>query len=561
MLIEAIRALAADDADRARELNGVGFSQADTSFGHELIYVHNNGILPEERWGPALRRAAWVMLRKYTNQLADKGIDFNAIPEPPAVPEEQWRGVRAEYLNGRRQRRMNERAQARAQKRAEQIAEARRIEYRGGVFEVHFPYNQADVALVRALPRRRFDGFGRFWVANDVPENAAGLRALIGEHDFRFGDGVIERVEALGQVAEDPDAMARAAEQVANARRVEFVPGRGFLIHFPYDNADLERVRALPQRRFDGGDKVWIAIDRPENALGVRALIEQHGFRAFPGVIERLNTLAQSIEEAEDQSRLLHEAARRVDVDFPIEGLARELTPQHRTAALYAVLAEQSVIADDDPEDLGELDGVIAALQACQAFPAVVVAAPHEMAHWRDSILALLPQIENDLELVASRNGDRLPMARVYVCSNAVVASRLDDLKALAPAAVIVDRAQEYANRKAARTKAVQELSRLAPMRIGRLASGIPRKPEELTGALDTVGLLDKAGGLWEFVNKYCFVKRHRFGIEINGYRDEELMLEDLASIGLIRRTAEQLRQMANAVVKTPGRDHSPRQI
>lgn len=80
-------------------------------------------------------------------------------------------------------------------------------------------------------------------------------------------------------------------------------------------------------------------------------------------------------------------------------------------------------------------------------------------------------------------------------------------------------------------------------------------------GALDTVGLLDKAGGLWEFVNKHCFVKRHRFGIEINGYRDEELMLEDLASIGLIRRTAEQLRQMANAVVKTPGRDHSPRQI
>lgn len=60
-----IIALAGNDTDRARCLNGVGFGKFDGDFGHSLAgNLRNYGRLSDKQWAAALRLA-----RKYRRQL------------------------------------------------------------------------------------------------------------------------------------------------------------------------------------------------------------------------------------------------------------------------------------------------------------------------------------------------------------------------------------------------------------------------------------------------------------------------------------------------------------
>lgn len=60
---EALRRLAADDPDHAREKNDVGFNGRDGEFGHSLAEQLARG-LTDKQWSAAIR-----MLRKYHRQV------------------------------------------------------------------------------------------------------------------------------------------------------------------------------------------------------------------------------------------------------------------------------------------------------------------------------------------------------------------------------------------------------------------------------------------------------------------------------------------------------------
>jgi hypothetical protein len=65
--LAGLEAVAAQDADRAREENGVGFSKVDGEFGHSLVRQHRmDGLLSAKQWPAAVRLA-----RKYRRQIAE----------------------------------------------------------------------------------------------------------------------------------------------------------------------------------------------------------------------------------------------------------------------------------------------------------------------------------------------------------------------------------------------------------------------------------------------------------------------------------------------------------
>lgn len=167
-LQRALRHLADLDFDRARQQNGIGFSAIDGDFGHRLATI------PDERMSPKQKRAAWTMLRKYRGQLADAGIDFDAIPEPPIVTEEVQRTYEESRHVGKRIIRPN--------------ASAPFVQF-------VFPYDRAFIAEFRMT----FDGLR--WLPDlkrwqmRLPNTPEGYRRLLdwaGQKGFTLADDLRE---------------------------------------------------------------------------------------------------------------------------------------------------------------------------------------------------------------------------------------------------------------------------------------------------------------------------------------------------------------------------------
>jgi SWI/SNF-related matrix-associated actin-dependent regulator of chromatin subfamily A-like protein 1 len=82
LLETAIKALASVNQDWASVRNDIGYNKMDSGLGNKLATI------PEEKWTPRQRMAAYYLLRKYRNQLMTVfGINYDEIerPETPIV--------------------------------------------------------------------------------------------------------------------------------------------------------------------------------------------------------------------------------------------------------------------------------------------------------------------------------------------------------------------------------------------------------------------------------------------------------------------------------------------
>lgn len=524
MLREAARALAAEDQDRARDLNDRGYSQADTYFGHELAEM------PADDWTPAVSRAAWEMLAKYAVQLSDHGIDFDAIPVPADPGEEATRNGRRALVGARRDRREGERQAERERLRAEEIERGRVITWIQGVgFQIRFPpfgqHFRDDLVTVRALPRRRFvQGDDPHWSALDSAENHRGITALIQEHGFGAEQPVLDR---LGALAEAAGALADVP-----ARRIELSDEHGLVFHFPYHPPTFNTLRALPGfGRHPADPQLWCAPATPAVYGRLQELIDDHGFVADPGIGDRVN-------ELQEEAQLLEVAATRVDVEFPIPGLSDAIAPHQRSAAAYATVARRCLFADD--MGTGNREAALAALQASRAYPAVIMAPSAGVGAWEKSITELLPDMGR-VQVIRGDVGRLDDGVDIFIVTYRSLGVNLDRLRRVKPAAVVADTADVFASRKSKRRKAGLELAGPAEARLGILPNIWGRKPEEVLGALEVTGIIDHFGGYWPFVHRYCEVERGPFGPAIVGWAEGHDLEGDLRKVGLIRRDTEDL--------------------
>jgi len=76
----ALRQLAADDPDRAGEVNGVGFNGRDGEFGHSLAQQlrDRNGRLSDKQWAAAIRlcKKYWRQVGKCPEDKPIENVDF-----------------------------------------------------------------------------------------------------------------------------------------------------------------------------------------------------------------------------------------------------------------------------------------------------------------------------------------------------------------------------------------------------------------------------------------------------------------------------------------------------
>jgi hypothetical protein len=248
----AVREIASR-CDGAETQDGVGFNGTDSHFGKAIAN------LPDSAWTPGLARQAWDMLHKYKGQLAEYGVDYDALPVPDAPPTRDYAAV---DLDGDR-------------------------------LVFRFPYNPSvSDTLKRTVPKIRWNPPTKTWSA------PATLDAVKAAKDAGF---------VVTEAAET--AAAKPQEDKPNGT-VKVVDGR-IRIAFDYDGRLVSAVKGLPGRSFDGPSKSWLVPLSARDA--VLAFAWEYRFTVDPSVTAISDdTVAESGRPLVD----LHRGGFKVTFDY-----------------------------------------------------------------------------------------------------------------------------------------------------------------------------------------------------------------------------------------------------
>jgi SWI/SNF-related matrix-associated actin-dependent regulator 1 of chromatin subfamily A len=472
------QALAASDGDYAQEQNGVGFSQADTYFGHELAAT------PAALWPEDVVIAGIGMLRHYRSQL-DGIVDTSRWPSITRAGDRTLNRIGAE----------------------------------GDRFMFHFRYDPDLVDAVKRLPGRRYNAAERVWTAgagaHDVIESWAsdhgfvllddaadliercaagkveddaayagrGRLVLVDDHHvaFEFPGYDADAVEAVKQLPERrwdstskrwliPTPYASAAEKVAANLGVAVDPsvvaldspdidpddtamrvatrGASLLLNFPFDPTMNKRVKQLPGAKWSMQERGWLVdclggLELAELMTHVQQVITEDS--AAGALLARAN---------EALARVAHSSAE--DADYDVAGLGGELRSYQRASLSYFAKDPRGFIADE--MGTGKTIQALALLEDHDAFPAVIVVPAVVRVNWQREAERWLPHRSIGFALgQAARPRDVVP--DITIISYAVLSHWVDTLVAEGPPKGAVFDESHYCAKRNIRTTAAQRLT------------------------------------------------------------------------------------------------------
>jgi hypothetical protein len=411
----------------------------------------------------------------------------------------------------------------------------------GRIVVLAFPYDPVVVGAVRGIPGRRFDWDAREWwaVVDDwvgvhvadvlarFPELTAtddasawlkGVqRTWIGRvrtvrHDgrgwwlleTRAGEvpeelGAIEVGEQLlaPMTAEAADALrqlrsarldpaAQRCLQIVELGRtpaparldwVSGVDGEALRLEVLWDPAAGEAFDALP-----GASGRRVALD-PWLVEPLDAFLGLHEVEVTPAAEPVLEALRTEHDEAMEAVR----RSRATEAE-PIEGLTLggTLEPFQWAGVRYVLDARRAFLADE--QGLGKTVEALAALEADDAYPAIVVCPASLKLNWAREAAHWVPH--RSVAIVEGRQAVP-PSGDITILNYEIVAAHRDALARRRPKALIVDESHYVKNPRAKRTQAVRRLANAVAADGLKLAlSGTPvlNHAEELVAQLRVLG-------------------------------------------------------------------------
>ncbi len=227
-------------------------------------------------------------------------------------------------------------------------------------------------------------------------------------------------------------------------------------------------------------------------------------------LVERALQDAQTTASARERSAA-------VISDMVVPGLGAELMPYQRAGVEY-VLQRRRVILSDE-QGLGKTAQALAALQADNAFPAIVVCPPWLTLHWRGEVERWLPS--RCVRIIDDTQPDG-PDTDICIVSEAVLAHKLAQLGRLGARAVVFDEAQRLSHDRTASARAMFELVERLPQTAIRLAlTGAPvaRSIRDATPLMRLIGRLHEfpttppGPALEKMLRASCLIRRTRSSV------------------------------------------------
>jgi superfamily II DNA or RNA helicase len=424
-----------------------------------------------------------------------------------------------------------------------------------------FPYRPDIVDAVRAIPGRRFDWEAKEWWAPRADAVAPFVKGVLERHATlsvapdvtewlsRAVTGWIGRVTTakydggghfvLDTIAGELDEpLAELAEERGNRLWLPFSrPVAEALIETRGARLDPRALRCASRLQvdldpppaslslIDGYGELRFKLDinwDPETLPAFLALpaCEAHGrtLPVDPYLLEPLEHYlrlfgvepAANAREVLDRLRGEHDGAiddvrRSRAFDGPAleieERLGGELKPFQRGGVAYALHARRTFLADE--QGLGKTVQALAALEADDAYPAVIVCPASLKLNWRREIEHWLPH--RSLRVVNGTGVAQMD-AEITVLNYEIVHAHRVRLQLRRPKALVLDESHYVKNPRAKRTQAVRRLAEALPEGALRLAlTGTPvmNHPDELIAQLRILGRLQEFGSGARFARRF----------------------------------------------------------
>jgi SNF2 family DNA or RNA helicase len=424
-----------------------------------------------------------------------------------------------------------------------------------------FPYRADIVDAVRAVPGRRFDWEAREWWAPRADATAPFVKGVLErfptllvarEVDVWLARAVAGwvgrvtagRLDGKGAFALDtiagelPPELAEQAADKGGRLWLRFSPevadallemkgarlddralrcATRLQVHLEPAPASLSLIESVGEPRFKL-DVNWDPDTIP--AFLQLPAVEAHGrsLPVDPYLLQPLEhylrtfgvEVSATARDVLDRLRRDHDAAiedvrrSRAQTAEPLEVEARlggELRPFQRAGVEYVLWSRRTFLADE--QGLGKTIQALAALEADDAYPAVVVCPASLKLNWKREIERWLPH--RSVTVVSGTGGNHVP-ADIVVLNYEIVAAHRPRLTLRRPKALVLDESHYVKNPRAKRTQAVRKLAGgLAPDALKLLLTGTPvmNHPEELIAQLRIIGRLEEFGSGARFARRF----------------------------------------------------------
>ena len=418
-----------------------------------------------------------------------------------------------------------------------------------------FPYQADIVDAMRAIPGRRFDWDRKEWLVPKHDVTAVYVADVLRRWpDLTAQDEVVAWLESapktwLGRVTVRKHGgsgqfvvrtLAGPVPDEIEAHVEEHVGDRFSVLPFTQEAADalLEHDGTRFDRAAMGcATRLQVGLEPPAAELTIEHTVEEATFglqplwdpdatKAFgllPGADGRARTLpidpwalealerflrdfvvtvAPPAQIALDELRREHdeaiEAIRRSrskkaePIDDTDARLGGTLAPFQWAGVRYVLDKRTAFLADE--QGLGKTVQALAALEADDAWPAVIVTPASLKLTWEREAEKWLP---HRTRTVVSGRGTAIPQADLTIVNYDIVASHRDALLRRRPQALVLDESHYCKNPRAKRTQAVRKLASGLPHGALRLAlSGTPvtNGPDEIIAQLRILGRLEEFG-------------------------------------------------------------------
>jgi SWI/SNF-related matrix-associated actin-dependent regulator 1 of chromatin subfamily A len=217
--------------------------------------------------------------------------------------------------------------------------------------------------------------------------------------------------------------------------------------------------------------------------------------------------LLQDIREQHALSAGLVELSAAKDGSLEVPGLGGELKPFQRAGVAYLLSQRRAFLADE--QGLGKTIEALAALEADGAYPAVVVCPASLKLNWLRELEHWLPGRSARALTGTGAGGEQeeeAPAADVTVVNYDILTARLEELRALAPRAVVLDESHYCKNATAKRTQAAQRLAAAVPydgLVLALTGTPVMNRPPELIAQLRILGRLGDFGSGVQFGRRF----------------------------------------------------------
>jgi hypothetical protein len=262
-----------------------------------------------------------------------------------------------------------------------------------------------------------------------------------------------------------------------------------------------------PRRRTGGLEHARLPAIRadPFCVPELDSFLAEHDVWVVPQALAPL----QEVREQHARAAGLVSLSAATDAPLHVPGLGGELKPFQRAAVSYALAQRRAFLSDE--QGLGKTIEAIAALEADEAFPAIVVCPASLKLNWLRELQLWLPG-RTVQTLSGGGGGAAIADADVTVLNYDIVAPRLESLRALEPRALVLDESHYCKNAAAKRTQAVQRLASAVggeSMILALTGTPVLNRPAELISQLRIIGRLGDFGSGVQFGERFRGADAH----------------------------------------------------